>query len=350
MAAAGSDLLRRWEQALEGNSRCTPFQRPQWVLPHLESFRDPRLIDLNGGVAPVHIARRNGLRWVRLIGADYEDIVAVPGRERECVRDFFARLNAMRKEWDLCDFRTMLPDSVVLTAFDNGRCLPELARELPRCRFALIPHQSYLNVQIPADWRSYEAHIGKKLAYQMRAAEGRRNRSFSSNEIRMASAATLDADVAALIELHTRRWEAKGTGGMFKEPGSAERFLDVCRRFLEIGQLRLYTLWLDGRPASALFCLADGRRIYYYASGFDVSHQKHHPTKVLIAQAIKDAIAQGPAVFDFMKGSEEYKSDWANAGTQTWRVVIAGPSVRARLMQRVLGAGPQMNSLRRRGR
>src|SRR5208283_414446 len=66
----------------------------------------------------------------------------------------------------------------------------------------------------------------------------------------------------------------------------------------------------------------DRRAAYYYIGGIDTAHQKHHPGKVLIAQAIKDAIEAGLGEFDFLGGGEAYKDDWANAERQVHRLVI----------------------------
>jgi hypothetical protein len=321
-------LREKWQLYFNNNVRATPFARPEWLWPHGNQGNiSPFVLDLGCGYAPLERITRNTTRTIRLSGADYEDIVAQPGKELEAVVSLLKQLQERSGEWDICDFRTLLPESVIMSVFTDadGKLTknPELTSLLRRLTCSVMPHHVYYRVEIPVRWEQYEDHLGKKLAYQMRSAEGRRQRHFGSSLLRRATPETVEEDLQALFDLHSSRWQAKGHSGHFSSEAARAGFRLRALGLLELGQLRLYTLWLDGKPASALFTLADDRRIYYYASGFDTSFGKHHPTKVLISEAIKDGIKEGPKEFDFMKGEEEYKLTWANSQRTTSRLVIA---------------------------
>jgi hypothetical protein len=314
-----------------GNSRATPFSRPEWLLPMAaEKLRSDWLLDLKTGIAPLYLTRKGITRTVRLCGADYEDVVATPGKEQETVAALLRRLQERRREWDVCDFRFLLPQSVLSSTLVANPG-PETIGARGKFQVVEWPFRLFYQTMLPETWQEYEPHIGKKLAYQMRSAEGKRNREFDSAELRMADSGTLEEDVEALIALHTTRWQARGETGIFATAESRAAMRQVCENFLALGQLRLYTLWLNHQPASALFAIADGQRIHYYISGFNPEFGKYHPTKVLLAQAMKDGIRIGPTEFDFMKGTEEYKTDWANHERTTTQIVIANSTPRGRL-------------------
>ncbi len=328
------EFLAKWRATLQVSRVATPFQEPEWILPILSRQQPAWLLDLGDGVATLNLTKRRGTRTVRLCGGDYEDIVTAPGSEVNCVASMLRQLGERRKRWDICDFRSLLPESALLAPFMKDaefQSPAALSRELQGLTVTLLAHNHYSHVAIPHTWAEYEPHIGKKLAYKMRAEQGRRDKYFETNEIRLATAETIQADFDALIMLNRLRWNVKGMPGLFADDSQCQAVFIFCRAMLEQGKLRLYTLWLNSEPAGALLCFADDRRLYHYSGGFDPRFSKHHPVKVLIAQAIKDAMINGPSEFDFMLGHEDYKSDWANGERQTYRLVVAQNNLRGRL-------------------
>lgn len=318
--------LAIWRKALVGNTRATPFQWPDWIATLWAGRPSLWVADLGMGVAPLYMLNRHGTRTWHLMGADYEDIISEPGRETECVGALLEALRA-RRDWDICDFRSLLPDSALLQAFvaEDGRfrLAPELKGAMAGFSAAVLPHQVYFNIQIPPTWKEYEAHLGKKLAYQLRAEQGRRDRNFGHHEIRCATETTFDDDVTALMELNNKRWQKRGDSGAFPTEEHRALFREGCRAMLAQDKLRLFTLWVDGGPASALLTMVDARRYYHFTNGWDPEFQKFRPVKVLIAHAIQDGIAHGRREFDFMKGIDEYKAEWANSSRQNHRLIIA---------------------------
>jgi CelD/BcsL family acetyltransferase involved in cellulose biosynthesis len=323
-------LVQQWDDLLEGNSRATVFQRPEWVVPRLPhgGKRMPWVLRLGEGalgVVPMYVEKRGDtLRYLRLVGADYEDAVFAPGKEGEAFEALLQAVRGHRRRWDIADFRSLTEESALLAGIQASPIRRGFSS-------VVVPHQRYAYVQLPPTWEAYEEHLGKKLAWQLRYEERRRLREFKDVVLRQADAATLDSDMQALFDLHTERWQGKGHAGFFSTEADRERFRTLARALLGKGRLRLYTLWLDGKPAGAMFCLSDGRRIYYYASGFAAEHAKHGPVKALIAQAIKDGIASGMSEFDFMKGEEDYKARWATHERQLYRLVIAPKRLRPQL-------------------
>jgi CelD/BcsL family acetyltransferase involved in cellulose biosynthesis len=314
-----SETLEIWQKAFDSKCRATPFQHYHYAS-QLTPLDPQWTMNLDQGVAPCFLETKRGVRTVRLAGADFEDIVAIQGEEEACVESLLTHLADRSKEWDLCEFRCLLPDSALLQALNKPGGIEKLKKAY---LVDILPHNTYSIVELPPTWKDYEGFLGKGLAYKMRAAKGRRDRNFASNSLRKATAETYDQDFDAFARLHTARWQARGKPGICDSPESTARLKTACRGLLEQGMLGLYTVWLDKHPAGAMLGFVDGKRYYNFNSGIDTNFQKHHPVKVLIHQAIQDCFAEGVPVFDFMKGDESYKDDWANAKVQTFRIVIA---------------------------
>jgi CelD/BcsL family acetyltransferase involved in cellulose biosynthesis len=328
-AAGYLQIQEKWQALVQASGRCTVFQYPEWQGNIDAVERDPWIIHGEGFVASVYLSLRNSTRTVRLPEADYCDIVAEPGREAEAFSRILDELQE-RKGWDICDFRSLLPESALLEGYRQWAAQPYSPAAL-KVRVQVLPHQEYAIVRPPATWKEYEGVLGKKRAYELRAEAGRRQRYFGQDGLRCADAGTFDEDFAAYIRLHQTRWNAVGQEGQFADPAAAERLRRFCETMLDRGQLRLYTVRFGDAPGGAMLNFADDRRIYFYGCGFDPEFKKHQPVKVLIARAIQDSIDHGPRLFDFLKGNEAYKDIWANGVQGTSRLVISRGTARSRL-------------------
>ena len=73
-----------------------------------------------------------------------------------------------------------------------------------------------------------------------------------------------------------------------------------------------------------LYALADppgrpARRLYFRISGFDPGLERLSPGMLLVGHAIGEAIAEGFAVADFLRGQERYKYLWGAQDTPCFR-------------------------------
>jgi CelD/BcsL family acetyltransferase involved in cellulose biosynthesis len=145
----------------------------------------------------------------------------------------------------------------------------------------------------------------------------------------VASEARRAALVPVLFELHRLRWsERGGADGL----DGLEAFHEVMTRIaLERGWLRLFVLSLDGMPAAALYGFRYRRVFYFYQSGFHPRFRNASVGVVALGLAIKSAIEEGAAEFDFLHGAEPYKSHWATQARRLGRLVAFPSGARGRL-------------------
>ena len=72
-----------------------------------------------------------------------------------------------------------------------------------------------------------------------------------------------------------------------------------------------------------------GRRFFYYQSGYDPAWSPRSPGLVLVGRTVEDAYARGLADYDFLRGTEPYKLDWAWDRRETCTLRVHAPSLRA---------------------
>lgn len=126
-----------------------------------------------------------------------------------------------------------------------------------------------------------------------------------------------------LFELHQRRWNQRWLPGVFGGKRVQAFHRDAARSLLERGWLRLFYLRLDGVTQASLYCFAYGDRLCYYQGGFEPTLARLSLGTVLTARAMQTAIAEGRAVFDFLRGDEPYKAKWTGAAQVNIRRIIA---------------------------
>jgi CelD/BcsL family acetyltransferase involved in cellulose biosynthesis len=99
----------------------------------------------------------------------------------------------------------------------------------------------------------------------------------------------------------------------------------VARAFLAEGWLRLYVLQIGGRPAAAFYGFRVRDRAYAYIGGFDPEFAEASPGALVMRHAVEQAVREGCASFEFLRGREAYKYAWG---------AVDRPQFRRRLTRR----------------
>jgi CelD/BcsL family acetyltransferase involved in cellulose biosynthesis len=131
------------------------------------------------------------------------------------------------------------------------------------------------------------------------------------------------------LRLHHLRWEGQG-GSYGIPPGIVEDFhRNLAPLLAARGWLRLYCLKVGGQAIAAVYGLEMGRTFFFYQSGFDPAWGARSPGIVLVGETVKDAYARGLADYDFLRGTEPYKLDWAQDRRDTCAIRARPSGLRA---------------------
>lgn len=304
----------------------TPFQSPAWLLPWWRHIAEDGALlslaqrDATGrlvALLPLWVHRGGeGPRLFPLgIGtSDYLDGLAGPGA-------------------DLVGLSGALGESCHAAG---------LARiELPQLR----PGSPLLALPAPAGWAEermageacpvlplptvLRAALHPKTARDLRAARRRAEEAgLRCEEARSPEA--LEDFLAALLRLHAARWAGRGEAGVLAPARVQAAHRAQLPLLLEAGMLRAWLLRTrDGQAIAAIHALADPpdrpgvpRRLYLYLQGMDPAAARLGPGMVLLGHVLEQAMAEGFAEADFLRGQEAYKYHWGARDAATARRVL----------------------------
>ena len=268
------------------------------------------------------------MRRLQLLGTGVSDRLGfVLDREHaaEGADALLAYLAERADGWDLLDLQ-QLPEGSPAAVCAAPSGLHELGYEQEVCPY----------VPLPASWEELTARLGTRFRQNLRYYPRRMERDHAV-ELRRADAASLTADVEAMVRLHQARWRSRGLPGALAG-GRVRAFHQAAApRLLERDWLRLYSLRLDGRQVASLHCLHFRDAVGYYLGGMDPAWARLSPGTVLTAHALREAIAAGAREFDFLRGNEAYKQTWRPEQRINRRRVFWAPRGRGRLTPRLIG-------------
>ena len=126
----------------------------------------------------------------------------------------------------------------------------------------------------------------------------------------------LERDLDLLFELHRMRWEGAKTP--FLEASSFHR--EFAAEALAQGWLRLWFLEVAGTPVAALYGFRFAGAESAYQAGRHPAFQRRQVGFVLLAHAIREALADGMAEYRLLRGGAAYKDRFATSdpGLETY--------------------------------
>jgi CelD/BcsL family acetyltransferase involved in cellulose biosynthesis len=261
------------------------------------------------GIAPLYSSFHLGtplrrLAWMGTGPSDYLGPLALPEAAEEVAAALLAYLDRSLRGWDIADLQQLRPEAPLLA----HAARPWSHR--PAQAQVTLPMEPCPYLPLPETWEQFDRALSKKLRSNLGYYERLVQKTFPDTQTFLADADTLDTGMTALFDLHQRRWNARWLPGALGSKRVQAFHRDVAARFLERGWLRLHLMRVDGALRSALYCYAFGGRTYYYLGGFAPELAKFSLGTLLTAQAIRQAICEGSAEFDFLRGQEPYKYRW----------------------------------------
>lgn len=321
-------LAEEWHALLAETGQDSLFLTWEWVSSwwhHLGSGSRLFLLcvrDLDAGLiglAPFRIVEERppigpSLRVIHFLGtrspawADDLDIIAKRGREAEVLEAITNHLLARRDEWDVACLTDLGPEALSLRHLSerfHASGLPSTVEPAGVC--------PYLPLTEP--WTTYEERARRKfrdLGKYLKAIEhaGAALGVMDSREM-------LDRGLDALVVLNRKRVEAKADIPSLSNPGFEAFVRAFCHAAAERGWLRLYYAAVGDQIVGVNLNFAYGRRVFGYLSGFDPAWRRHGMGTCLFYHAIHHSWASGQAIYDFLRGEEEYKYRWTSHERRT---------------------------------
>jgi CelD/BcsL family acetyltransferase involved in cellulose biosynthesis len=281
------------------------------------------------GVMPLVLDASSRPRAIRFAGANFGDRFVPAARESDEAEVAAAVMTALQEEG--LDRYMLLFDHI-----DRDRSWWQEMQRASRVRLAGTEQQqfdvSYIRLE-GLEWEGYLASRSRNFRSQIRRRE-RALRRDHQVEVRSATEATLEADLACFFDLHARRWQGRGRSSLEADGAkpSLSRFAELAQ---QRGWLRLRLLEVDGAAVATFMGWRIGENFAFYQSGFDPSWAEKSVGIVLMATTIRSALEEGAAEFDMLLGDEPYKNRFTNASRPVQTVILT----RSMSLTRLLVAG-----------
>lgn len=248
-------------------------------------------------------ARRLGFLADEHVGSDYLNVLADPECTAGAAVSEIARVLFADRFWDyieLCD----AADSPIMSALSAELLNRGMRvwRTTPRvCRY----------IPLPASFEKYLAGIGTSLRANYRRRWRLLQREHQAECVAVSGTPEMQRQFPALIALHRMRFEQRDADSAFLAPGIPEFQAEAMRVLSEQGFARMFLLKAGAEFVAALYGFSVGGTFQFYQCGMHPGWVRYGLGQVLIGNAIEQIIAAGHATFDFLRGDESYKTQWA---------------------------------------
>jgi CelD/BcsL family acetyltransferase involved in cellulose biosynthesis len=314
-------LRPAWEKLLCEFRGATTFSSWEWLAPWWRAFGESRQLlvlafldesSLLVGLAPLCVEKRRAvslfdLQVLRFWGdgsgdSDNLDFPVLAGYEDEVARALLNYLNKESSRWDFCEFNTMPGDCAV------GNCL---ARHLTQ-RFWIGYHykQGGSAIVLPEKWEQYTAQLSAKERGKIAYRRNLLARKYQTRFYKCENPGDLGACLENLFSLHQKRWNSIGEAGSFTSPARRAFYSEMAALLLGRGQLELWFLELNGKPAAVQFGFRFGRTFFSLQEGYDPLYSSDSVGYVLRAHVIRQLISADVRGYDFLAGEAASKKRW----------------------------------------
>lgn len=270
------------------------------------------------GVAPLCVTpsageigpNRLGFLANECVGSDYLDVLVAPDDETSVAAAIAGLVVRHRREWDYVDLSDGNADSIVCA--ELRRQLRGLGMRESVVRASVCPY-----TLLPDTFEAYLAELGPNLRYNFRRRLRALEREGPVDLVATSGGIELERGFSELVRLHGLRFNQQRRNSSFLDPGVQAFHADVLPRLAARGWTRLYLLTVRGDPVAALYGFSIGRTFRFYQSGMDPSWSRLSVGLVTMGRAIQEAIRSGHEEFDFLRGDEPYKFQWASSARHT---------------------------------
>lgn len=338
-AADFARLRAEWD-ALREQSTAGVFNSWMWLYPWVRRIAPDRELfvliardEKNAlvGALPLGIERRRvgGVEVRRLaflgethVGSDYLDVIARRGHEHELAAAFAKEILRRGNFWDvleLVDFDSASPTIKPLLDALNEAGLELRLSQRYLCPFEPLEQQTFDDFLKGTSRRDNFLRRKKWLEKQQ------------GYELERASEpGKLSRGVSEFFKLHHMRWASDGGSQGIKGAGVEAFHRDATHLLAEAGKLRMYTMRIGEKPLASVYGIIDHGKFIYFQSGYDPEWRNKSVGLVLVGETFRDAHDAQLHEYDFLRGTESYKSDWTSQQRRTVAVRALNQTANAR--------------------
>ncbi len=158
-------------------------------------------------------------------------------------------------------------------------------------------------IALPNTWEEYLTSLERKQRHELR----RKMRNNDAQGAVFTCLTTKEEVTEALPDFITLHELSSAEKKSFWTPEHRAFFARAIPKLAGAGKVHLYFLSLEGTHVAAMLIFVHRNGYYLYNSGFNPAFQQLSSGTALTGHTIQQALAQQLRVYDFLRGSEEYK-------------------------------------------
>ncbi len=166
--------------------------------------------------------------------------------------------------------------------------------------------------------RGFRSQLGRKMRGLRKAHQVTIRQSVAGEDVM--------ADMWTLFRLHDARWRGRDVASSVADPRARDFHSQFVLEAHRLGWLRLFLLEVDAVPVAGWYGWRVGDRFSYYQAGFDPAWGQHSVGFLLLAETVREAIAEGASEYDLLLGDEAFKARFAT-DRRLGRSVLLAPRV-----------------------
>jgi CelD/BcsL family acetyltransferase involved in cellulose biosynthesis len=334
-----NSLAQEWNHLLTSSASAVPFLRHEYLTTWWQTlgggeWKRAELYVVTArqddgalaGIAPLFFTEnRVGIPSLMLLGSaeisDYLDVIARVTDLPVFLEALLAHLAGPNAPaWQLLDWYNIL---------DSSPTLPAMAEAARKRNWAMtqeaLQHCPY--IQLPGDWETYLANqVDKKQRHEIRRKMRRIEELNAHSDphhppVRwyiVQDEAGLETEIEAFLQLMTNNPDK----ALFLTGMMRTQMRTTILTAFKAGWLQLSFLVVNGEKAAGYLNFDDENHIWVYNSGLDFRFREYSPGWVLLGYLLQWANENKRAVFDFMRGDEEYKYKFGAMDRRVVRVKI----------------------------
>jgi CelD/BcsL family acetyltransferase involved in cellulose biosynthesis len=324
----GRDFQRRgWRELVDLDPAGTFFHTPEFLKLYWEEFGEQpehlllAFAEEDDGTQVGACAFERIGDTLRFLGGteitDYMGPVGLPDRQDAIAKELWAGLLA-RDDWSEADLWGLPEDRPWLGLLQETAASQGLSTELADDHDGVAPF-----LALAPTWDEYLVALPSKLRHEIRRKAKKLEAEAGAFLIHRATEETLPALLDRFVELHRL---SEGPKGVFMVPGMEIFFRRLGEAFCANGVFRLTFIEVGGELAAGTIGFSFGGTYSLYNSAFDRAWQQLAPGMVLVAENIREAIEEGCAAFDLLKGDYAYKYRFGAVPRTVKRLIVRRPS------------------------
>jgi CelD/BcsL family acetyltransferase involved in cellulose biosynthesis len=297
---------RDWSDLVGRDPAGTVFHTPEFLKLYWEEFGEGRLVlafveDPSGRQVAAAAFELLGDLCRFLGGTEVTDYLGPVGQPDLVGESAAALVDALAEgaDWGEADLRGLPEDSPWLAALRSAWEARGLGVDETDDQNGVAPF-----IELPPTWEAYLEALPAKLRHEIRRKAKKLEAEAGPYRVETATEDDLLPFLDRFVELHR---ESEGPKGVFMVPGMEIFFRRLGEELCPRGIFRLTFIRLGDELAAGTIGFVHAGTYSLYNSAFDRRWQNLAPGMVLVAEDIRQAIAEGSRRFDLLKGDYPYK-------------------------------------------